>query len=88
MYEVISRHPEVIEVAEEAVRRIGLEPVRTIIRGGTDGARLSQRGPADAEPLHGRLRVPLPARVGERPGHGRRGGDDRRARPRLGRAVA
>ncbi len=44
MYEVISRHPEVIEVAEEAVRRIGLEPVRTIIRGGTDGARLSQRG--------------------------------------------
>ena len=44
MYEVISRHPEVIEAAEEAVRRAGLEPVRTIIRGGTDGARLSHRG--------------------------------------------
>ena len=42
--------------------------------------------PADAEPLHRRLRVPLPARVGERAGHGRGGGDDRRARPRLGRA--
>jgi tripeptide aminopeptidase len=44
MYEVISRHPEVIEAAEEAVRRVGLEPVHTIIRGGTDGARLSERG--------------------------------------------
>ena len=37
-------HPEVIEAAEEAVRRAGLEPVRSIIRGGTDGARLSHRG--------------------------------------------
>lgn len=44
MYEVISRHPEVIEAAEEAVRRVGIEPKHTIIRGGTDGARLSQRG--------------------------------------------
>ena len=44
MYEVISHHPEVIEAAEEAVRRVGLEPVHTIIRGGTDGARLSERG--------------------------------------------
>ena len=44
MGEVIERHPEVIEAAEEALRRIGVEPVHTIIRGGTDGARLSQRG--------------------------------------------
>jgi tripeptide aminopeptidase len=44
MFEVISLHPEVIEAADEAVRRIGIEPVHTIIRGGTDGARLSQRG--------------------------------------------
>ena len=36
--------PEVIEAAEEAIRRIGVEPVHSIIRGGTDGARLSQRG--------------------------------------------
>ena len=28
----------------EAVRRLGIEPVHTIIRGGTDGARLSHRG--------------------------------------------
>jgi tripeptide aminopeptidase len=44
MGEVIERHPEVIEAAEEAVRRIGVEPAHTIIRGGTDGARLSHRG--------------------------------------------
>ena len=44
MGEVIDKHPEVIEAAEEAVRRIGVEPVHAIIRGGTDGARLSHRG--------------------------------------------
>ncbi|HUQ21555.1 MAG TPA: peptidase T [Gaiellaceae bacterium] len=44
MGEVIEMHPEVIEAAVEAVRRIGVEPVHTIIRGGTDGARLSHRG--------------------------------------------
>jgi tripeptide aminopeptidase len=44
MGEVIDRFPEVIEAAEEAVRRLGVEPVHSIIRGGTDGARLSWRG--------------------------------------------
>jgi tripeptide aminopeptidase len=44
MGEVIDRHPEVIDAAVEAVRRLGVEPVHTIIRGGTDGARLSHRG--------------------------------------------
>ena len=44
MGEVIERHPEVIEAAVEAVRRLGVEPVHTIIRGGTDGSRLSHRG--------------------------------------------
>ena len=44
MGEVIDRFPEVIEAADEAVRRLGVEPVHTIIRGGTDGARLSHRG--------------------------------------------
>jgi tripeptide aminopeptidase len=44
MGKVIERYPEVIEAAEEAVRRVGLEPVSSIIRGGTDGARLSHRG--------------------------------------------
>ena len=44
MREVIDRHPAVVEAAEEAVRRAGAEPVSAIIRGGTDGARLSHRG--------------------------------------------
>jgi tripeptide aminopeptidase len=34
----------VVAVAEEAIRRAGVEPVHTIIRGGTDGARLTERG--------------------------------------------
>jgi tripeptide aminopeptidase len=41
---VLDRHPEVVARAEEAIRRAGAEPVHTIIRGGTDGARLSERG--------------------------------------------
>jgi tripeptide aminopeptidase len=41
---VLDLHPEVVAMADEAIRRIGVEPVHTIIRGGTDGARLSQRG--------------------------------------------
>lgn len=44
MRAVLDRHPEVVLAAEEAIRRVGVEPVRTITRGGTDGARLSERG--------------------------------------------
>jgi tripeptide aminopeptidase len=40
----IRKEPQVLEVALEAVRRMGLEPVRKAIRGGTDGARLSFMG--------------------------------------------
>jgi tripeptide aminopeptidase len=36
--------PEIITVAEEAIRAEGLEPVRASIRGGTDGSRLSEMG--------------------------------------------
>jgi tripeptide aminopeptidase len=36
--------PHVTAAAEAAVRAEGLKPVRTFIRGGTDGSRLSQRG--------------------------------------------
>lgn len=36
--------PEGIEFLEEAIRRTGIEPVRKIIRGGTDGARLAEKG--------------------------------------------
>jgi len=41
---VIEQHPRVISAAEEAIRRQGLEPVRSLIRGGTDGSRLSAMG--------------------------------------------
>lgn len=44
MRSVIDRHPRVVAAAEEAIRRAGVEPVRAIIRGGTDGAVLSERG--------------------------------------------
>jgi tripeptide aminopeptidase len=44
MKQVIDRHPEIIDHAMEAIRRAGLEPVKTSIRGGTDGSRLSFMG--------------------------------------------
>jgi tripeptide aminopeptidase len=40
----IAEDPVVLDVAEEAARRVGIEPVRRAIRGGTDGARLSYAG--------------------------------------------
>lgn len=40
----IRKDPLVLEIAEEGIRRMGLEPVRKAIRGGTDGARLSFMG--------------------------------------------
>jgi tripeptide aminopeptidase len=44
MKQYLSGHPHVVEIAEEAIRRAGIEPQRTIIRGGTDGSRLSEMG--------------------------------------------
>lgn len=44
MAEVISRAPEVLEVAKNAIRDAGLEPKSPPVRGGTDGAQLSFRG--------------------------------------------
>jgi len=41
---VIDRHPEIVDYAVEAIRRAGLTPVKTSIRGGTDGSRLSFMG--------------------------------------------
>jgi tripeptide aminopeptidase len=41
---VIDRHPEIVDHAIEAIRRAGLTPVKTSIRGGTDGSRLSFMG--------------------------------------------
>ena len=44
MKEFLREHPRVVEAAQEAVRREGIEPVMQIIRGGTDGSRLSEKG--------------------------------------------
>ena len=44
MAEVMTRHPEVVEIAKRAVRAVGLTPVSRPVRGGTDGAQLSFRG--------------------------------------------
>jgi tripeptide aminopeptidase len=44
MKEVLDRRPEIVEYAVEAIRRAGMEPVRSSIRGGTDGSRLSFMG--------------------------------------------
>jgi len=44
MKQVIDHHPEIVDHAMEAIRRAGLTPVKTSIRGGTDGSRLSFMG--------------------------------------------
>ena len=44
MKEFLDEDPSVTEAAEEAARRLGVEPWREPIRGGTDGAMLSARG--------------------------------------------
>lgn len=40
----VEEEPRLIQYAEEAIRRIGVEPYRELIRGGTDGSRLSYMG--------------------------------------------
>jgi tripeptide aminopeptidase len=42
--EGLDRHPEIVANLEEAIRRVGLEPRQTAIRGGTDGSALTQMG--------------------------------------------
>lgn len=44
MVEVIGRNSRQVTLAEEAIRRVGLQPRSLPIRGGTDGARLSFMG--------------------------------------------
>ncbi|MDX6513840.1 MAG: tripeptide aminopeptidase [Gaiellaceae bacterium] len=44
MREVLEQHPRVLAAAEEAARRVGLEPRTGSIRGGTDGSMLTAKG--------------------------------------------
>jgi tripeptide aminopeptidase len=40
----VERHPEILGNLEQAIRRVGLEPRQTAIRGGTDGSALTEMG--------------------------------------------
>src|SRR6185437_10258147 len=44
MRDTLVKHPEILDHLEEAVRRVGLSPKRTAIRGGTDGSALTEMG--------------------------------------------
>ena len=88
MRKVLDRHPEIV------ARRRGGDPAgrrrarphhhpRRDRRRATDG-----EGPADAQPLHRWAALPLAARVGLAPGHGRSRGDVRRAREGSGASSA
>jgi tripeptide aminopeptidase len=44
MKDYLDAVPRAVELADEAVRRAGLEPARSLVRGGTDGSRLSEFG--------------------------------------------
>ena len=41
---ILDNHTEVVDLAIEAIKRTGLKPKKNLIRGGTDGARLSFMG--------------------------------------------
>jgi tripeptide aminopeptidase len=44
MRDTLMQHPQIVANLEEAVRRVGLEPKKTAIRGGTDGSALTEMG--------------------------------------------
>src|SRR5262249_8284964 len=44
MADGLAKEPRALAFAQEAMRRVGLEPKLTIVRGGTDGSRLTEMG--------------------------------------------
>ena len=44
MKKILDQHPEIVENALEAIKRAGVTPILSSIRGGTDGSRLSYMG--------------------------------------------
>jgi tripeptide aminopeptidase len=44
MRNTLDEHPRIVDNLERAVRRVGLEPLKTPIRGGTDGSALTEMG--------------------------------------------
>ncbi|MBK8484488.1 MAG: peptidase T [Saprospiraceae bacterium] len=44
MKEILNNHPEVVEYVEQAIVEANIKPIKGLIRGGTDGSRLSFMG--------------------------------------------
>lgn len=44
MRKIVEQHPSIVAHAEAAIRRAGITPIREVIRGGTDGSRMSTMG--------------------------------------------
>jgi tripeptide aminopeptidase len=44
MRKIVEQHPSIVAHAEAAIRRAGITPIREVIRGGTDGSRMSAMG--------------------------------------------
>jgi tripeptide aminopeptidase len=44
MRKMVEQHPSIVANAETAIRRAGITPIREVIRGGTDGSRMSYMG--------------------------------------------
>ena len=70
MADVLGEYPEIVEKAMTAIRQTGMEPSVHLIRGGTDGARLSEHGIptpnifTGGQNYHGRFEwIALPAMV-------------------------
>ena len=73
----IEPFPEIVEVAERAIRAEGIEPLRTPIRGGTDGSLLSSMGLPTPNIFTGGHEYHSVREWASRAGHGGRGGDRR-----------
>ena len=86
MREALDRVPHVVDAALEATRRVGLEPKLESIRGGTDGARLTERGLPTPNVFAGGNDFHSRARVDQRRGSGDLRRHHRRAAEGLGRA--
>ncbi len=44
MKEILINHPKIVNYAEQAIKDAGIKPIKSLIRGGTDGSRLSFMG--------------------------------------------
>ncbi len=66
MADGLAREPRAVEYAEKALARLGRTARRTIVRGGTDGSRLTELGLPTPKPVQRRPFDPLARRNGRR----------------------